>query len=661
MKNTRIVKIVVSMLLLISIIVGFSYARMEFKVESQKVNLVQSGCLKISMTDQGNVSITNTMPMTDDLGLENKPYYYTITNQCDLTAYYESTLNILNTSNIENISKVKVSLKGDSYLSPTIINLLSQANMYETYNDISNSYLIDKGYLQPNQEKTFEVRMWIDNEVEEFTGNLESKIIINTKAADGPSYNTNTSGFTIINNNNIKTKGEYDPNYSFVAPYTDNNKINNQTSGLFKYDNNRYYFRGQIDNNYIVLGKYKEDETITYLDYNNETKTITHKKDEDIIWRIVGVNEDGSLKLILNDLIGYSKYNEALATYDFNTSNIYPIINNWINKHLTEETKYLSNINFCQDGQNITSNENTIYASYTRNITSKNPSIDCEEEYTVNNNIGLLTIDEASLAGWKHNAKSTENYLFRAYNYWTLTPMINNSKENIGVITTSGISYDEIDKEYAIVPVINLSKDAIITGTGTENNKYQVIGLYDNADTIYLDNIAPTIVEAYTTEENSNQEKSIIIMVKDNNEGTGISGYIIKETNEVPLLSDEWISTTNTKIITETKYQNGTYYIWIKDNSGNISKAYTLIIDNIDTITPTCLIKTDNDGITSKSKTLTIITTDEDVLENGYSWDNITYKENKTLTITTNKTYTAYVKDKAGNIGNCSITITSIN
>ena len=54
-------------------------------------------------------------------------------------------------------------------------------------------------------------------------------------------------------------------------------------------------------------------------------------------------------------------------------------------------------------------------------------------------------------------------------------------------------------------------------------------------------------------------------------------------------------------------------------------------------------------------------TTDEDIMGSGYSWDNTLFKENTPLVITENGTYTGYVKDKAGNIGSCSITVTTIN
>lgn len=657
MKRTRIIKIVVSILLLISLIAGFSYAQFRFKIESKNTNLVQSGCLKIELTDANNIDIKNAIPMTDALGLTSTPYTYTIKNTCDLTAYYESTFNVLNTSNLENQGKIRLSLKGDSYMAPTTILNIPPATLYESDNTVSTTYLIDTGFILPNQEKTFELRMWIDYDVKEITGTLEGKVIVNSKALEGPGYNTNTSGYTVYKNTNVENTTNENPNYNYVAPYIDNNGRYTQNSGLFKYDENRYFFRGNGLNNYISFGKYQENETITYTDSSGTTKTITHNKGEDIIWRIVGINSDGSLRLILNDLIGYGPFEDEGSSYDYLYGEAFDDIETWVNKHLTNEQEYLIDGYFCEEW----AGEGDYMLPYIRNVIGKNPSLECTETDNIKKKYGMLTVDEAALAGLKYETAAPENYLYRDYGYWTISLMEYSTVETRGIIHSTGLKIDTLEKEYGIVPVINLSSDAILTGTGTETNKYQVIGLYKDADDVYLDASAPTIVEAYTSDGYSNTGKNIIIFAKDNDEGTGIAGYIIKQTNQVPGLNEEWISTTENKITTSETYNNGTYYIWIKDNSGNISEAYTLIIDDIDTTLPTCSISIDKDGVASSSKILTITTTDEDVMGSGYSWDNTLFKENTPLVITENGTYTGYVKDKAGNIGSCSITVTTIN
>lgn len=654
MQKKRIVKIFISVLILLAIVVGFSYARINFKVESNKTNLIEAGCLKISISDSNNINLDNAIPMSDPVGLETKPYTYTIKNECNLVAYYESVFSILDTSNIDNLSKTKVSLNGDSYVQPTMLSQLQNATMYENKNNILKSLFLDKGYLEPNQEKNFLFRMWIDHDVTDFTGAVEGKIIINAKAEEGPTFNTSTAGYVVFKNNALNATTDQNPNYNYVAPFTDEKKTFTQTNGMFKYDKNTYYFRGNVENNYIVLGQYKENTSITYTDSSNTAKTITHNKGDDIIFRIIGINEDGSLKLILNDLI---KENVA-----YNQEEITNILNNWYETNLSDKKEYIKNTWYCEDKQSITSNNQTHYAPYTRNVTGKNPSLNCNDSDKKYLNMGLITIDEAALAGYKYQTKSTNNYLNRDYNFWTISPMYNDNTLYQGVIKENTIDAIKNTDTAVIVPVINLNSDAILTGTGSITNKYQVIGLYMNANEVYTDNIAPTIVEAYTSDEWSNQNKNIIIFAKDNDEGTGISGYIVKTTNDKPDLSDtNWIETTDNKITTTEKYDNGTYYIWVKDNSGNISDPYTLTINNIDKTAPICQITATPDGIYSRKKILKITTSSLDVLEQGYSWDNTTFTDNLPYTIENNGNYTAYVKDRAGNVGSCTITVTMID
>lgn len=663
MKKSRIITISFSILILLALIVGFSYARINIKVNAEKTNLIEAGCLKVSLTDNGNLNLANSIPVSDAIGVDSDPYIFTITNECTLTAYYETTFNILNTSNSENLSKVKLNLTGDSYVAPTQISSLSSATMFETYNNISNSYLLDSGYLRAGDSKTFKLRMWIKEEVTEYSGALDTKIIVNSKAKEGPSYNTNTAGYTIIKNNQIITSKEGNPNFSYVSPYTDNNGIYTQTSGLFKEYENKYYYRGNVINNYIKFGKYKQNETINYTTSTGTSASITHTQNEDIVWRIVGINEDGSLRLVLNDLIGFAPIDQTYTTYA--SSSLKNTLNTWYETHLLDNEEYIVDSKFCQDITGTGTNP-IYYGSYTRNITSTNPSTVCsgnnkyieEDGYPIN----LLTIDEVAIAGWNYTTAVTNNYLNRNYNIWTMSPMSSSTDvTQYGSLINNKLSYSNTTTNLGIVPVINITADTIITGAGTSENKYQVIGLYSDANIIYTDNIAPTIIEAYATKEVSKTNKSIIITAKDNEEGTGISGYVIKQINQTPEISDyDWVSTTDETIKTNTIYANGTYYIWIKDNNGNISNVYTLVISDIDTTAPTCVINVTQASENTKTKTLTITTTSPDVSLIGYSWDNVNFGENMSKIITANGTYTAYVKDNAGNIGNCSVNITTI-
>ena len=61
------------------------------------------------------------------------------------------------------------------------------------------------------------------------------------------------------------------------------------------------------------------------------------------------------------------------------------------------------------------------------------------------------------------------------------------------------------------------------------------------------------------------------------------------------------------------------------------------------------------------SKTLTITSTDTDLAASPYSFDGTSYSTTNTKVISKNGVYTGYVKDKADNVGTCSITVTGLD
>ena len=113
---------------------------------------------------------------------------------------------------------------------------------------------------------------------------------------------------------------------------------------------------------------------------------------------------------------------------------------------------------------------------------------------------------------------------------------------------------------------------------------------------------------------------------------------------------------TNTKAVTT----NGTYTAYVKDAVGNVAEK-SIIIANIDKEAPNIEIKANTTAPTSGTVTLTVIGTDEfELATEPYSFDGSTWGVTNTKTVTTNGTYTAYVKDAVGNIAEKSITISNI-
>lgn len=456
-KKKLSLKIMICIGILFILVGGTSLANLSYTIEGENTNLVEAGCLQISVSEQNTINLTDQAPISDNDGKETLPYTYNISNTCTLEAYYETSINVLNTANASNASKIKAYLTGDSIVDPILISNLKEIQMLEKPNDVVKSYLIDSGYLKPNETKSFNLRMWIDYDVESFTGNFDNRIIVNSIADKGPIFDSNTTGYQIIGKQGVNQITILNPNFSLSS------EDYNQTSGLYKLvginDNMTYIFRGNV-NNYFKLGKYPKDLTVTYTKSDNTQATITHHAGDDMIWRVVRINEDGSVKLILDDVIGTSNVNNSNTSTTYNNSNLKTVVDNFYNEYLTDIQDKIVQTKFCVC------------------TTSNLPTLRCNSADIVNDNIGLLSADELIAAGASKNKNNTSYYLNKDINgFFTLTPSnaINGNYNYISSLSSNSYANSLVTDTLAIRPVISIENNYILKGTGTISNPYEIV------------------------------------------------------------------------------------------------------------------------------------------------------------------------------------------
>ena len=602
---------------MISLIVGISFAVFSVNLTGRQTQSISTGCLKIEMSDNGALSLNDAYPMTDDEGLASDPYTYTIENTCTVDAFYETTLNVMSGSNTSNLSKVKVALDGDSYLKPTLESSLSEGTLLEEEANVIKTYKLDEGFLRVGEKKTFNLRTWIDYDVEEISGKIENKVIINSEARNNNTlvYNTNSAAYfsgnkqTLLKNNNYKQ----------VA----------STSGIVEAkdgNNTKYFYRGN-PNNSISFGSYNVD-------------TNGHSAGETMTWKILSTNNDGSINLILEDSIGNSTY-----------ENVNNLLTSFYNTHLQDEESYIkTDSTFCKEG--ATSGE---YLAKLR-AENNNPSSKCNGN-SVFTKIGLPTVDELMYAGGVLDTKNQNFYLYNGGSFLTGTSAsgstvyssnVNKSIEEVSASTSVGVR-----------PVITVKADTMLNGAGTEASPYYVTGKYSSPHTTSTDTVKPVITYARVDEKWSKENKNISISAKDN---VGIEGYLVKNNSSAPSANDSgWEITTSTKYTTVNTYDNGTYYVFAKDAAGNISLGEQVVIERIDKTSPTCSIRVNSNPDNTLYKTLTILSDDTNIDLKGYSWDDDEDITTSTRKIGANGIYKAYLTDLAGNKGNCSVTVTSVN
>ena len=262
-------------------------------------------------------------------------------------------------------------------------------------------------------------------------------------------------------------------------------------------DGTSYYYRGAVVDNWVSFAGY--------------------------LWRIVRINGDGSVRMIYSGTtanhtgtgtqIGTSSYNsvdfglEKYIGYMYDTSTnstIKTSIDNWYVSNLkTNYESYLSNEIFCNDRNRASSDVSYYYyGTYNRLFSNKVPSLQCVQQsdrFTLkesgpssisgmagagNNKldypIGLLTADEASLAGNVYNINNNSSYLYTGQNYWTSSPELyggTRTKYAYGfTVSVNGAIYNgSMANTYGIRPVINLSTSVLYnSGSGTESDPYTV-------------------------------------------------------------------------------------------------------------------------------------------------------------------------------------------
>ena len=250
--------------------------------------------------------------------------------------------------------------------------------------------------------------------------------------------------------------------------------------------------------------------------WTNEKAIYTSTNSGSIMWRIVRINEDGSIRLITQDSIGDSVFNDknndaayigymygtpGSTTYaathaNTNSSTIKDKVDSWYQTGLIDYSSYLADSGFCGD-RSVTSSPGGIgiyyneYASVRRlTRTVGKPQLRCHQNndlYTTSTAIkgnkaltypiGLISADEVAYAGSVVLYKN--DYYLTGSSLWTMTPTYSGGQTGASLYAikddnTFG-SFNGFASVFNIKPVINLKSTVEITsGDGTESNPYVI-------------------------------------------------------------------------------------------------------------------------------------------------------------------------------------------
>ena len=227
-----------------------------------------------------------------------------------------------------------------------------------------------------------------------------------------------------------------------------------------------YYFRGNIENNYVKFAGFT--------------------------WRIVRVNEDGTVRMIMQDginsnanIVFNSNYNNYTYMY-YTNSQAKTQLESWYQTNIGSKKDLAKNVAsgayYCEqakakrDSSWTSGNANmTVYSSYKPDFKC---SSDGNNKGVVNASVGLLTYDEVVYAGGYYNQNNSNYYLNNSsIAWWTMSPAgFFDSYSYVWYVYTPGFIYfNYVNHTLAVRPVIILNADTQISdGDGTINSPFVV-------------------------------------------------------------------------------------------------------------------------------------------------------------------------------------------
>ena len=231
-------------------------------------------------------------------------------------------------------------------------------------NVLKSDIILNQVAIDANETVNYELKFIVESS-EEYSG----KIVIGLKSQE-----ENLFADIILNNNEISKSSLSKMGEKAILD-----------EGLLEEKDDlgiSYYFRGNVLSNNVLFA--------------------------DMHWKIVKINGDGSVKLVLDGII-----DEVSNYYDddisFSKSNVYDTLNTWYDTYLNNYGDYIAYYKFCND--NVIDSDGITYNAYNRVVINKIPTFVCLGD-SDNSKIGLLTADEVTMAG----ASTTENKSYYLYN-----------------------------------------------------------------------------------------------------------------------------------------------------------------------------------------------------------------------------------------------------
>ncbi len=425
-KEKRIILSIISVLLLIGLVIGVSYAILEYQTNKSVDNLLTTTVGELSITFSSNsntIALENAQPVSDQQGLLQAPYTFTVSSSSSYDVYFVVKLNeFYYNSSTHDDTGLQFP---DNTLKINVDNGTSSSTNY-----LTNSYTVVDDTIpgQGTQNKTYSIRIWIDE-------NAGSEV-------SGKHYH---GRIELINSHS------------------------DQLSSLVQYNlKNNLFTPAEDTEQTFIVGTASDDnyEPNNYLWYSGK------------MWRILALNKtDGavtSIKVITQNLMTATFRNGTVENGGSGLSSIYE--NSYMYQWLNEDFY-----------DTLRSPTNFVVTNYLWNATQTSSVSKPLNTTMVAGNVGSLNLYEYVKS--YTNTTAANGYLNLSYNWWLINPHPTTDWANF-VDSNGYIGSDIFSNIFSIRPAINLKPNLLVVkGNGTSSNPYRLEGDNDEEEDLLNDNL----------------------------------------------------------------------------------------------------------------------------------------------------------------------------
>ncbi len=141
-------------------------------------NLISTGCFNIVYNDldeegkSSSITLLNSYPIKEQTGVSLKPYTFTIKNICNIKGEYRIVLSKLDNSTLDDnylrytfnkqeeaITVLPIPAESNTAIDKSTEAIISELNDPKK---IASNYLLTEDTILPNEEKTYNFRIWLD-------------------------------------------------------------------------------------------------------------------------------------------------------------------------------------------------------------------------------------------------------------------------------------------------------------------------------------------------------------------------------------------------------------------------------------------------------------------------------------------------------------------